>query len=157
MRPDVERQGEKYIYYRDLNGLYTVETTQSINPYWQSDYAMVHFTFMPPNGNAYSNKDIYLFGQLTDYNAADSLKMKFNSDKGVYETQLFLKQGYYSYTYIGVDKKNVASYKEVDGNYYETENTYTILVYFRDFAGRADELIGVATLNSRTDKPGFSF
>jgi hypothetical protein len=157
VRPDVERQGEKYIYYRDLNGLYTVETTQSINPYWQSDYAMVHFTFMPPNGNAYPNKDIYLFGQLTNYNAVDSLKMKFNSDKGAYETQLFLKQGYYSYTYIGVDKNNAASYAEVDGNYYETENTYTILVYFRDFAGRADELIGVATINSRTDNPGFSF
>ena len=118
---------------------------------------MVHFTFMPPNGNAYPNKDIYLFGQLTNYNAADSLKMKFNSDKGVYETQLFLKQGYYSYTYIGVDKNNAANYAEVDGNYYETENTYTILVYFRDFAGRADELIGVATINSRTDNPGFSF
>lgn len=157
VRPDAERQGEKYIYYRDLNGLYTVETTQSINPYWQSDYAMVHFTFMPPNGNAYANNDIYLFGQLTNYNAADSLKMKFNPDKRIYETQLFLKQGYYSYTYIGVDKKNAASYREVDGNYYETENTYTILVYFRDFAGRADELIGVATVNSRTDNPGFSF
>ena len=157
VRNDVERGGERYIYYRDLNGMYTVETTQSLNPYWQSDYAMVHFSFLPPNHTPYPDKDVYLFGQLTNYNLADSLKMQFNIDKGVYETQLFLKQGYYSYTYLAVDKNNKANYNDVDGNYYETENSYTILVYFRDFAGRADELIGVSTINSRTDKPGVSF
>jgi hypothetical protein len=157
VRQDAERQGEKYLYYRDLNGMYIVETTQNINPYWQGDYAMVNFTFMPPGNNAYANKDVYLFGQLTNYNITDSLKMQFNAEKKVYETHLFLKQGYYSYTYLGVDKNNPLSYTEVDGNYYETENSYTILVYFRDFAGRADELIGVSTINSRTDKPGFSF
>ena len=83
--------------------------------------------------------------------------MTFNAEKGVYETHLLLKQGYYSYTYLGVNKSNAADRAEVDGNYYETENRYTILVYFRDFAGRADELIGVSTINSRTDRPGFSF
>jgi len=157
VKPDGERGGEKYVYYRDLNGMYSVETTQGINPYWQSDYAMVHFTFLPPDHQPYSNKDIYLFGQLTNYNFADSLKMNFNTEKGLYETQLFLKQGYYSYTYMGVDKNNFAKRSDVDGNYYETENSYTILVYFRDFAGRADELIGVSTINSRTNTPGFSF
>lgn len=157
VRQDAERQGEKYLYYRDLNGMYSVETTQSLNPFWQSDYAMVHFTFIPPGNNAYFNKDIYLFGQLTNYNLADSLKMVFNPEKGAYETHLFLKQGYYSYTYLGVDKNTFARRTEVDGNYYETENTYTILVYFRDFAARADELIGVSTISSRTDRPGFSF
>ncbi|MEO6330837.1 MAG: DUF5103 domain-containing protein [Ginsengibacter sp.] len=157
VRQDVERQGEKYLYYRDLNGMYITETTQSLNPYWQSDYAMVHFTFMPPGNNVYPNKDVYLFGQLTNYNLADSLRMSFNAEKGAYETQLFLKQGYYSYTYMAVNKNNPPNHFDVDGNYYETENSYTILVYFRDFAGRADELIGVSAINSRTDKPGFGF
>jgi hypothetical protein len=157
VRTDIERAGEKYIFYRDLNGMYTVETTQNLNPFWQTDYAMVHFSFMPPNNNPYPNKDIYLFGQLTNYNLADSLKMTFNPEKGVYETQLFLKQGYYSYTYLIGDKDKKSNYADIDGNYYETENSYTILVYYRDVAARADELIGVSTINSRVDKPGFSF
>lgn len=157
VRQDVERQGERYVYYRDLNGLYSVEATRGVNPLWQNDYAMVHFTFMPPDGLEYKNKFIYLFGQLTNYNLADSLQMKFNTEKGVYETQLFLKQGYYSYTYMGVDKANPANHIDMDGNYYETENRYTILVYFRDFTGRADELIGISTIDSRTDQPGISF
>ena len=97
------------------------------NPLWETDYATVYFSFVPPNGVAYPDKDIYLFGQLTNYNYADSLKMIFNQDKGIYETHLLLKQGYYDYTYIAVDKNNPAIKNELDGNYYETENLYTIL------------------------------
>ncbi len=156
VRTDAERSGERYIYYRDFNGRYIVETTQSLNPFWQSDYATVHFSFSPPNGEAYTNKNIYLFGELSNYNLSDSLQLRFNSEKGIYETQLLLKQGYYNYTYLAVDKAT-AQHFEIDGNYYETENLYTILVYYRSFGGRADELIGVATFNSRTDKPGLSF
>ena len=157
VRPDGQRDGQRYVYYRDLNGMYSVEAIRGLNPFWEADYATVHFTFAPPNGAAYPNKDIYLFGQLTNYNYADSLKMVFNPGKGVYETHLFMKQGYYDYTYVGVDKNNPSIKSEFDGNYYETENLYTILVYYKSFVGRSDELIGVATFDSRTDKPGLSF
>ena len=157
VRPDIDRSAQRYVYYRDLNGMYTVETTQSVNPYWQSDYATVHFSFSPPNSQPYSDKNIYLFGQLTNYAFTDSLKMKFNAEKGMYETQLFLKQGYYNYTYITVDKNNFADRSEIDGNYFEAENIYTILVYYKAFTDRSDQLIGVGTINSRTDNPGFSF
>jgi hypothetical protein len=137
--------------------MYTVETTQSINPFWQSDYATVNFTFLPPDSTAYHDKDVYLFGQLTNYAFTDSTKMQFNHEKNVYETHLFLKQGYYSYTYLVADKNNFANRQEVDGNYFEAENTYTILVYYKSFSARSDELIGAATIDSRTDKPGFGY
>lgn len=157
LRPDIPLAGQRYVYYRDFNGMYMVEAIRGINPFWEADYAMVNFSFVPPNNVAYTNKDLYLFGQLTNYNFADSLKMTFNTGKGLYETHLFLKQGYYDYTYITVDKNNPALRAELDGNYYETENLYTILVYYKSFVGRSDELIGVATFNSRTDQPGLSF
>lgn len=157
VRPDGPRDAQRYVYYRDFNGMNSIEAIRGVNPFWEADYATVHFTFAPPNGIAYPNKNIYLFGQLTNYNYADSLNMTFNDEKGVYETHLFLKQGYYDYTYIGVDKSNPSIKVEFDGNYYETENLYTILVYYKSFVGRSDELIGVATFDSRTDKPGLSF
>jgi len=157
LRPDGQRDAQRYIYYRDYDGMYVSSTIRGLNPLWESDYANVHFSFVPPNGVPYANKDVYLFGQLTNYNYADSLKMIFNPGKGLYETHLFLKQGYYDYTYIGVDKNNPANRSEMDGNYYETENLYTILVYYKSFTDRSDELIGVATFDSRTDKPGLSF
>lgn len=157
VRPDGPRDAQRYVYYRDFNGMYSIEAIRGINPFWEADYATVYFTFVPPNGTAYPNRDVYLFGQLTNYNYADSLRMDFNPQKGVYETHLFMKQGYYDYTYVGVDKTNPSIKSEFDGNYYETENLYTILVYYKSFVGRSDELIGVATFDSRTDKPGLSF
>ncbi len=157
VRTDIQRSGERYIYYRDLNGMYIVETTQSVNPFWQSDYATVYFSFLPPDSSVYQNKEIYLFGQLTDYAYNDSTKMKFNTAKGLYETHLFLKQGYYNYTYVVADKNNMANRMEVDGSYFEAENSYTILVYYKSFTSRSDELIGAATINSRNDKPMFGY
>ena len=157
LKPDGSRADQRYIYYRDLNGMSTIEAIRGINPFWEGDYATVNFSFVPPNNREYSNQDIFLFGQLTNYSLSDSLKMTFNPDKGIYETHLLLKQGYYDYTYLLANKDNREIHTDLDGNYYETENMYTILVYYKSFSARADELIGVATFNSRTDKPGLSF
>jgi Domain of unknown function (DUF5103) len=154
---DADRTAQRYVYFRDLNGMYLIETYESINPYWQGDFATVHFSLAAPNGVPYTGKDIYLAGQLTNYEFSDKTKMTFNEEKGVYECTAFLKQGYYNYTYIAVDKNNTAARRDLEGDYWETENTYTILMYYKSFTDRADQLIGVGKLNSRSDKPGVSF
>ena len=82
--------------------------------------------------------------------------MKFNAEAGMYETKLFLKQGYYNYTYIVKDPATGAL-TDLEGNYWETENKYTILVYYKSFTDRSDQLIGVGEVRSRFDRPGFSF
>lgn len=148
VRTDRERSRERYVYFRDLNGFYTVETTQSINPFWQSDYATVNFSFAPPDSLPYRDKDLYLLGQMTDYVFNKDTKMTFDAAKGVYETNLFLKQGYYSYTYVLVDR-NTGERQEIDGDYYEAENEYTILVYYKGFNDRSDQLIGASSISSR--------
>jgi hypothetical protein len=159
VKPDVERQSHVYVFYRDLNGMYTIETFEKINPYWQTDYANVHFTFIPPGNRAYEGKDIYLFGELTNYTPDESSKMVFNTETGVYEKTMFLKQGFYNYAYISLpdNKKNTSPilFENTEGNYWGTENNYTVLIYYRSFGARADELIGIARLNSLLQKPGF--
>ena len=157
VKADVDRSGQRYAYYADLDGKYLVTTYESINPYWQGDYTNIHFKFVPPNAIAYPGKDLYLMGQLTDYQLNDSNKMNFNQEKGIYENTQFLKQGYYSYGYTLVDKSDPSKRIDMDGNYWETENNYTILVYYKSFIDQADQLIGVAKINTRSDRPGFSF
>ena len=157
VKADVDRSGQRYAYYADLDGKYLVTTYESINPYWQGDYTNIHFKFVPPNAIAYPGKDLYLMGQLTDYQLNDSNKMNFNQEKGIYENTQFLKQGYYSYGYTLVDKSDPSKRIDMDGNYWETENNYTILVYYKSFTDQADQLIGVAKINTRSDRPGFSF
>lgn len=152
VKPDGERRQQLYIYYRDFNGIYTVENRDNSNALWQSDYAWVHFTYVPPGNRAYEGKSVYLFGELTNYLQDDNSKMIFNEEKGVYERALYLKQGYYNYSYVTLtDKKQPgvqALYENTEGNYWGTENSYMVLVYFRNFGARADELIGFTKINS---------
>ena len=157
LRPDGPLNLQRYVYYADLNGLGSIEAIRGINPFWEADYATVYFSFVPPDGNAYPNKDIYLYGQLTNYDYTDSIRMIFNKEKQLYQTRLLLKQGYFDYTYVAVDKNNPAIKKEMDGNNFETENNYTILIYYRPYTGRSDELIGISSFNSRTDRPGIGY
>ena len=157
LKTDVDRGTQRYMYYRDLNGMYSSETYETINPYWQADYATVHFSLAAPNGVAYPGKDIYLAGQLTNYVFDEKTKMVFNPDKGVYEVTAFLKQGYYNYTYVAIDQNDPSQRSDLEGNYWETENSYTILMYYKSFTDRTDQLIGVSKISSRSDKPGISF
>lgn len=157
LKTDIDRTGYKYVYYPDYNGMYNIITYEAINPFWQGDYATVHFSLAKPDGTEYPNQDIYLAGAFTGYQLDDKWKMTFNPESFKYESKAFLKQGYYNYTFIAVDKNNPGQRTELEGNYWETENSYTILVYYKSFTDRSDQLIGVATINSRSDKPGFSF
>jgi hypothetical protein len=150
VKPDVSRNGQVYVYYRDLNGSYSIESMESINPFWQADYANVHFTYVPPGGRAIAGRDIYLFGELTNYGADTSGKMEFNEEKGWYEKTLFLKQGFYNYVYAAFPPggKGQPDLSPTEGNSFSTENNYIVLVYYRPFGSRADELIGSAALHS---------
>ena len=155
VKPDNERKQQIYHYYRDLNGQFVIETTDKVNPFWQSDYSYVHFTFFPPNNLQYPGRDIYIFGELTNYTADENSKMEFNSEKGAYEKTLLLKQGSYDYSYVTLPVKRSnepVSFENTEGNYMGTENTYLVLVYYRPFGGRSDELIGFAVINSLVER-----
>jgi hypothetical protein len=154
VKPDVPRNSQSYIFYRDLNGAYTMESLDNANPFWQSDYAYVHFSFVPPGNEAIPGNDVYLFSEATQYAADTSSRLTFNKELGVYEKVLLLKQGYYSYAYITRPANNPKAqpdFSQTEGDHWGTENSYTILVYFRPFGARGDELIGSTTLNSTFD------
>jgi hypothetical protein len=155
--PDIDRSAQRYVYYADYDGMYNIITYESINPFWQGDYATVKFSFAPPGGKPFDKKDIYLSGQFTGYELSDKYKMQFNDSTGLYEVSTFMKQGYYSYTYTLVDERGADRSNALEGNYWETENNYTILVYYKSFTDRSDQLIGVGRVNSRRDRPGLSF
>jgi hypothetical protein len=154
--PDPPRNTQRYIYYRDYNGIYAALTNEKVNPYWNADYATVHFTYKAPGDVPYT-KDLYLIGQITNYGTDDSARMRWNSQQRVYETTLQLKQGYYDYAYALADGKTsspVFITDETEGNIWETENQYTILVYYRELGGRYDRLMNVTVINSMMNRPG---
>ena len=76
--------------------------------------------------------------------------MEYNEEAKMYVCEPFLKQGYYNYQYVTMPagKKSYPDFSTTEGNNWTTENNYTILVYYRPFGARADELIGHASVNS---------
>jgi len=151
LKPDAPRMGAGYFAMKDLNGWYYVSSTEVSNPWWQGGYANVHFTFVPKDAHAFDGKDVYLIGELTGNTLSDDAKMSWNENENVYEKNLLLKQGYYSYNYATKNKKskeNNVDYSLTEGNFWETENDYTILVYYRSISGRYDELVAVKAINS---------
>lgn len=156
--PDPERTQERLLNLQDLNGFFEIATTDANNPWWQGDYANVHFTFLPKDNQPFQNKNVYLLGQLTQNKIDESSRLTYNAKKGVYEKTLLLKQGYYSYTYVTKvmnDANAKATASQTDGDYWETENVYTVLVYYQSFSDRHESLVGVVNINSRTNKSFF--
>lgn len=155
--PDVDRSSQRFVFYRDNNGMFYNDVTESINPLWQADYATVNFYYIPNDKAPIPGKDIYLFGELTNYGDMKQAKMEFNDRLGAYATSLFLKQGYYDYSYVSVDPKFPdwsPSFAQTEGDYWETENSYTILVYYRALGDRADRLVGLSHINSLANRSG---
>jgi hypothetical protein len=157
LRLDQNRSGLRYTFFRDVNGMYTVENIDNINPYWQSDYANVTFNYATPNGAALDGKDVYLIGKMTNYELSEKTKMKYNAEKKIYENTLLLKQGFYNYQYALVnnnDKVKSLDLQTTEGNYWETENTYQVIIYYRPFGARVDEAVGFTSASSLNGRVG---
>lgn len=152
VKTDQPRNSFSYINFQDRNGYTEINCTESVNPWWQSDYAWVDFSYQPADLLAMSGKQVHLIGELTGNQTSDSSLMKFDGTNGKFVKRLLLKQGFYSYTIALKDLKNPLAPLDVsqtDGNYWETENEYCILFYYRSLSGRHDELVGISQLNSR--------
>lgn len=155
VKPEPDRSPQPYFYYKDYNGHFFIQTSESVNPYYQGDYARVRFSYIPLGNAVFPDKDVYIVGQFTDYAYNDSTRMQFNPERGMYEASFLLKMGYYNYCYVTVNKNDplqMPSFEITEGNQNETENDYTILVYYRSMTGRADELLAVSTLNTLNGK-----
>ncbi len=157
LHPDGNRIKHQYAFYVDYNGWMDIGSSEAPYRWYQTDYANVLFTYIPDNKDALTGKDVYLVGEMTQNKFDETSKLTYNEQKGIYEKVLFLKQGFYSYKYASKDNRHpeiAASEALTEGNYWETENDYTIFVYYHSYSGRHDELIGLASLNSRTNRSG---
>lgn len=148
LKPEVSWLDQPYVFFNDLNGRYLSEAIRGVNPFYEGDYATVHFSCVP-GGPVTATDELYIYGELTDYSFSPENRLAFNAQTNRFEGTLFLKQGYYDYKYLLADAQNPGNYVSVDGNDYETENLYTILVYYKPYTSRNDELVGALTIKSR--------
>ncbi len=150
IRADEVRANKNYFQYKEMNGKFTIESQdpEVRNFDTECDYTFVHFTL--PLESPLLGGSVNVFGALTGWNANKSNEMTWNFDTSAYELTLLLKQGYYNYMVVYVPRgSTVADHTNIEGSFWETENDYQILVYFRDFSGRYDRLVAYRVLNSK--------
>lgn len=134
-----------YNYDEDQNGKYIVRYNDAIDSEIEADYFFVHFTL--ECDEPFVDGHIYLNGEFTYDGFNPQTEMRYNSDKYIYESVQLLKQGSYNYQFLylptGASKGETGP---IEGNFYQTENEYTIFVYHRQFGERYDRLIAVKNI-----------
>ncbi len=146
---DEVRANKKFFQYKEMNGKYVVESQDpEVQDYdTECDYVFTHFSL--PLESILLGGSVNVFGALTGWNANKGNEMTWNFETSQYELTLLLKQGYYNFQYVYVEQgSTVADSKNIEGSFWETENDYQIFVYYRNFSGRYDRLVGYRLLNS---------
>ncbi len=136
-----ERNNKPYTYYPDINGQFTIRTLDAEDEASEADYAVMHFSLEAYE--PYDGKDVYVYGAFNDFQLGEENKMTYNYEDGVYETTILLKQGFYNYTYVTVDENSKINTTEINGSFFQTENVYNAIIYYRPFGALFDRVVGV--------------
>ncbi|ENI5460471.1 DUF5103 domain-containing protein [Flavobacterium psychrophilum] len=144
---DSARKYKSYSYYPDINGNFKIRNLTAQNNDIEADYSWIYFTLFAINAPASTN--IYITGMFNNNTISPENKMDYNTNKGVFEKAILIKQGFTNYNYTVLDSQNNISDKDpIDGNFYETENQYTAIVYYRQNGELYDRVIGKGNANS---------
>ena len=143
LKKDILYNKEEYIFKYDLNGKYIISASDNKNKDIEGDYALIKFTL---DLRKIEDKDIYIYGELTNWDFLPHAKMNYNQKDNNYYGFLYLKQGYYNYQYITKYKGGKIEF--IDGNYQETRNQYSIYTYYSPSWSSYDRLIGVGKSTS---------
>jgi len=137
---NITRDNTVYTYNPDLNGNFKINTIQGDEPKVNAEYAWIHFSLDHPQRAL--DEEIHVYGNFNNYVIEDATKMQYNPESKRYELPLLLKQGYYNYRYVVVKDGSLLPFNPVDGDFWQTENIYDVLIYYRAPGSRFDELIG---------------
>jgi hypothetical protein len=145
--PEEVKSDRLYFYDEDLNGKYYIEVQEQENNETDADYIYINFEF--PFEQELFEGDLYLTGNFSNWEHSDKYKMSYDSESKSYKNSLLLKQGYYNYQYVFLeDGSSVIDLSATEGNHYETENDYIVLIYYQGSNSRYQRIIGHQIINS---------
>ncbi|MDK7675730.1 DUF5103 domain-containing protein [Weeksella virosa] len=151
LRPHEPQYQYLYNDYPDINGNFYIRTIRvgtERNAASEADYTWVNFALEPFDFRG-QDFEVFVVGAFNDWQLTDTNKMRM-SESGLWEVELYLKQGYYNYQFAVRNTKTAeVSQTYIDGSFWQTENLYQALFYFRPWGFRYDMLIGYGEGNSR--------
>ena len=151
LRPDFMRWTLGYFDERDVNGAFyirNIRVPDQSKSSVEADYTWVHFA-MDEFNDVGGTKELYVVGAFNNWQLSPEYRLKLTPEN-YWEVAILLKQGYYNYQYAVLDTlTNKISYSEINGSFWQTENQYQGLFYYRPWGVRYDVLIGYGEVNTR--------
>lgn len=132
-----------YLYDEDANGAFLIRNSDNNNINTESDYMLVHFQLSCPQ---LSKGDVYVNADWTYDRFLPQYKLAYDNESKSYQAVFPLKLGYYSYQYVVLNESGKTEIMPTEGSYYQTENSYQVLVYYREPGGRTDKLVGYTSV-----------
>ncbi|MEY4462637.1 MAG: hypothetical protein RLY98_1177 [Bacteroidota bacterium] len=142
------RANSNYYNNQDVNGNFVIRRLFAENNDVEADYAWVYFSLSAPLFRS-SDGAIYVTGMFNNYALTAENKMEYNPEKAIYEKAILIKQGFTNFEYLAVKPNgSIDSENAIDGNFFQTENEYTVLVYYKEDTDRYTRIIGKGTASS---------
>jgi hypothetical protein len=143
---DPNRNLPNYTLLYDIDGKFYILNQDGTDARRDADYAHIYFNLASNKSEAEGTP--YIVGQFNGFKLDENSKLTFDS-RGRWYTDILLKQGVYDYQYIWVSNAtNQPDDVALEGNYFETENEYQLLVYYRQTGSRYEQLVGYNLLNT---------
>lgn len=134
-----------YLTEYDANGQFVINAERTEDDDWQADYMWVHFLL--PQDNPWFDGNVYIGGDLFYNQTGPENRMQYDNTHRTYYIAAYLKQGGYDFQYWFLPKNShQATTQRTEGSHWQTQNEYTIYVYYRPFGSRYDQLICVRRL-----------
>jgi len=133
-----------YSFNEDINGRIFIRNNDAEDSDIEADYQIVHF-YLPCEKPFLEN--VYILSDAFNNLLDSRSQMEYSLRDGGYVKSVLLKEGYYNYLYL--TRRNISSPATtglIEGDFYQTENEYRVMVYARTIGMRYDKLIGVQTL-----------
>ncbi len=135
-----DEPARNYVYDVDADGAFLIRNSDYDESDTKCDYIVTHFELRAPRQDG----TVFVSGDWTRGLLTPDYEMDWDYADGVYRGAVVLKQGYYSYRYALLRTDGTLSSLSADNNFYQTENTYQALVYYRGDGDRTYRLVGYA-------------
>ena len=131
-----------YVYDEDADGAFYIRNSDNIENDITSEYVKVNFYLDTPRLDG----EVYVDGKWT-YNAlSEKYLMEYDDENKWYHAEIPLKYGYYSYQYLNIlpaYSQRLTPTGETEGDFFQTENRYLVMAYYKGNGDRFWRLIGV--------------
>lgn len=143
---NIGRFDRPYTFNPDINGNFVVRNIDARDSSIEAEYVRMHFNLQ--YFEDIGDKEIHLYGAFNNWTIDGTTYLEYDEKSDSYRCSRLFKQGFYNYKYVIVDRDGSIDDGSIGGDFWQTENEYTVLVYFREMGARFDRIIGIGQANS---------